>query len=176
MRNLLLVLMILAVATCAMADRSLEGSMVTLVEPVGPVNVNEVYTFTFFVENMSEDYEYVADITIGFPYGFTPYGDSIGWDPGPNWFYSTGNWTMETMEGDVFWLDADGGWGELEDYEDCFVYVDVLVEAIPSREVITWGLQGDIYGEEPHYVSGEIEIGVTPVEVETWTAIKALYR
>ncbi|MFH1690285.1 MAG: hypothetical protein ABIE42_08610 [Candidatus Eisenbacteria bacterium] len=38
-----------------------------------------------------------------------------------------------------------------------------------------WCLKGDIWGEPPHGVCGSIDIRVTPVEVSTWGAIKAMY-
>jgi len=176
MKHLLVVLAILVVATTAMAGRSLEGSTVTLEEPALPLDPGQTYTFRFYVENWSEDYEYVADIIITFPDGYVLDEESIGWEEGPYWSYSSGNWNMQVSGTEASWLDADGEWGELDDYEDCYVFVDTTVPEDDPRDSISWLLVGDVYGEEPHEVSGIIELTTTPVDATTWGAIKALYR
>jgi len=176
MKRLLIVLAILALATTAMAGRSIDGSVVTLVEPTDPLEPGGTYTFRFYVENWSEDYEYISDIIITFPDGYVLDPASIGWEEGPYWSYSSGNWNMSVDGTVASWLDADGGYGELDDYEDCYVFVDATLPSDGPRDAIDWLLVGDQWGDPPHEVSGSIDLTVTPVEADSWGAIKALYR
>ncbi len=60
MKQLLIVVCVLAFAIPAMAGRSIEGSYIELVDPLDPMP-NTTYTFTFYVWNNSFDVE--CDLT-----------------------------------------------------------------------------------------------------------------
>ncbi|MCD4689915.1 hypothetical protein K8S17_00475 [bacterium] len=171
MKQLLIVVCILALAVPALAGRSIEGSYVELVSPTDPMP-NTTYTFTFYVWNNSFDTEWITDVFLAFPDGYVLDAMSMAYDdPNPGLFV----WDM-VVEGQIAkWLDGDGGYGELYDQVGTNIYIDVTTPDVVAGEIY-WELFGDIYGDEPHYVDGSILMGFTPVEEATWTGIKAMYR
>ena len=173
MRNLLIVVLVLAVAVSAGA-RSIADSYVELVAP-GSISPGETYTFTFGVYNASTDAEWITDVTITFPDLWVVDAASMSYVPiVPDPIRPS--WDMVVPEGPTaMWLDNDGGYGELYGGEYTTVSVDVTVGAdygIP----IFWCLEGDIWGDPPHDVCGCINFEISPVGEASWTSIKAMYR
>ncbi len=171
MKQLLIVVCVLAFAIPAMAGRSIEGSYVELVSPLDPMP-NTTYTFTFYVWNNSFDTEWVSDTWLTFPDGYVLNAATMAYDdPNPGLFV----WTMMVDGQTAQWNDGDEGYGELYDQVGTNVYIDVTTPTEITGD-IHWELFGDIYGADPHYVDGSIMLGFTPVEESTWSSIKSLYR
>ena len=174
MRNLLIVVLVLSVAVCAGA-RSVEGSFVELLDPAA-ISPGETYTFTFGVYNASTDSEWLTDVLITVPDLWSIDAGSMSYVPivaDP----IRPSWDMMVPEGPTaMWLDNDGGYGELYGDEYTTVSVDLTVGAQLYGIPIYWCLKGDIWGDPPHEVCGCIDLQISPVEEQSWTSIKALYR
>ena len=174
MRNLLIVVLVLAVAVSAGA-RSIADSYVELVAPLAVVP-GETHTFTFGVYNASTDAEWITDVLITVPDGWVIDEGSMSYVPiveDP----IRPSWDMMVPDGPTaMWLDNDGGYGELYGDEYTTVSVDIAVAAQLYGIPIFWCLKGDIWGDPPHEVCGCIEFEVSPVEEQSWASIKALYR
>jgi hypothetical protein len=174
MSRLLVVLLVLVLATPVMA-REIDGATVTLVSPTS-VTPGVTQTMLFTVQNASSDAEWIAQVEIHFPGGVL-HQETMGYQVlvasplRPN-FTMTVYPTVPT----AVWADGNGGYGEIYSTESCDVWVDWTAPTPIEPPVITWELWGDVWGAEPHYVTGTIDLVVTPVEMSTWSAIKALYR
>ncbi|MCK4511367.1 hypothetical protein KAW64_06480, partial [bacterium] len=79
MRNLLIVVLVLAVAVSAGA-RSIADSYVELVLPEA-ICPGETHTFTFGVYNASTDNEWITDVLITFPDGWSIDAGSMSYVP-----------------------------------------------------------------------------------------------
>lgn len=174
MRNLLIVLLVLAVAVSAGA-RSIEGSYVELLAP-SAISPGETMTFEFGVYNASTDTEWVTDVLITFPDGWIIDEGTMAYVPivaDP----IRPSWDMIVPDGPTaMWLDNDEGYGELYGDEYTTVSVDVYVSDTLFGLPIYWCLKADIWGDPPHEVCDCIELMITPVEEQSWAGIKALYR
>lgn len=172
MSRLLVVLLVLALSMPVMA-REIANATVTLVSPAY-VTPGITQTMLFTVQNASSDAEWIANVEIHFP-GGTLHQETMGHQmlstTRPN-FIMTVFPTVPTAQ----WADGNGGWGEIYSTEACDVWVDWTAPAPIEDPTLIWELWGDVYGAEPHYVTGTIQMFVTPVEQSTWTSIKALYR
>jgi hypothetical protein len=175
MKTLAIVLLVLAL-TVPVAARDIGNATVTLLSPT-MVSPGNTYMFTFFVQNASPDAEWITNVEIHFPFGAGTSANqaSMGYT-----FIATGrpSWTMTVWPTvpTALWADNDGGYGEIYSTEGTDVWVDVTLPAVMTGTQIQWELWGDLYGAEPHYVTGYIDVVVTAVEQQTWTAIKSLYR
>ncbi|MCD4689914.1 hypothetical protein K8S17_00465, partial [bacterium] len=128
----------------------------------------------FTVQNASSDAEWISSVEIHFPGGTlnqATMGHEILSAPRPVF-----NMNVYPTVPTAVWSDGNGGWGEIYSTESCDVWVDWTVPVPVVPPIIIWELWGDGYGAEPHYVTGNIDLVVTPVEEATWTAIKVLYR
>ena len=174
MRNLLIVVLVLAVAVSAGA-RSMEGSYVELLDPPS-ISPGATYVFEFGVYNASTDAEWATDILITFPDGWVITEDSMTYVPivvDP----IRPSWDMVVPDGPTaMWLDNDGGYGELYGDEYTTMTVEVTVATQLYGIPIYWCIKGDIYGDPPHEVCGCVELQVTPLEESSWASIKAMYR
>ena len=174
MRSLLIVVLVLAVAVSAGA-RSIADSYVELVSPEA-ISPGETHTFTFGVYNASLDAEWITDVLITFPDGWTIDEGSMAYVPiveDP----IRPSWDMMVPDGPTaMWLDNDGDYGELYDGEYTTVSVDVTVATQLYGIPIYWCLKGDIWGDPPHELCGCIDLQVSPVEESSWASIKAMYR
>ena len=174
MNRLLVVLLVLTLALPLMA-REIDGATVTLVSPAY-ATPGATQTMLFTVQNASSDAEWIAQIEIHFPGGVL-HQETMGHEvivpstPRPN-FTMTVYPTIPT----AVWADGNGGYGEIYSTESCDVWVDWTAPSPIEPATITWELWGDVYGSEPHYVTGTIDLIITPVEDSTWSSIKALYR
>jgi len=172
MSRLLVVLLALTIAL-PLTAREIDGATVTLVSPIS-VTPGATQTMLFTVQNASSDYEWIASVEIHFPGGVL-HQETMGHEmlsaPRPN--FDMNVWpTIPTAT----WTDNNGGYGEIYSTESCDVWVDWTAPSPIDPAVITWELWGDVYGAEPHYVTGSIQLVVTPVEQRTWSSIKAFYR
>jgi len=174
MRNLLIVVLVLAVAVSAGA-RNIADSYVELLSPAA-ISPGETHTFTFGVYNASLDTEWIADVLITFPDGWVIDEGSMAYVPivaDP----IRPSWDMMVPDGPTaMWLDNDAGYGELYGDEYTTVTVDVAVATQLYGIPIYWCLKGDIWGDPPHEVCDCIDLQVSPVEESSWASIKALYR
>ncbi|MCK4511363.1 hypothetical protein KAW64_06460 [bacterium] len=174
MRNLLIVVLVLAVAVSAGA-RSIADSYVELVAPTAIVP-GETYTFAFGVYNASTDSEWITDVLLTFPDGWVIDEGSMSYVPIiPDPIRPS--WDMLVPDGPTaMWLDNDEGYGELYGDEYTTVSVDVAVATQLYGTPIYWYLKGDIWGDLPHELCGCIDLQISPVEEQSWASIKALYR
>jgi hypothetical protein len=76
----------------------------------------------------------------------------------------------------AIWEDNDGGGGEIVPSEGTTVSIDATVAAELYGTPIFWCVQGDGAGGNPQDVCGCVQVAVSPVQNESWTAIKSLYR
>ena len=172
MRNLLIVVLVLALAAFASA-REIEGASVELLSP-GAISPGETYLFEFWVQNDSQDAEWLTDVLITFPDLWTVNTASMGYDE-----IAAGrpSWDMIVPEGPTaMWLDNDGGYGEVYSTEGTRVFVEATVAGQLYGIPIYWCLKGDIWGDPPHEVCGCIDLQISGVEQESWTNIKAMFR
>ena len=174
MRTLIVLLAIVVLSLPAWAGREIEGATVTLISPTA-MTVNHVYTFEFFVQNASSDAEWITDVQISFPDGFTLYEATMGFTE-----IATGrpSWDMyiPSVNHTAIWEDNDGGYGEIYSTEGTLVWIDCTTPDMFYTDCIYWQLKGDEYGADPHVVCGCIDFIITAVEEITWGSIKALYR
>jgi hypothetical protein len=179
MKKLFLVFAILAIAAAPALARSIAGSYINLIEPVGPVTTTFTYTFDFYVWNGSTDAEWITQVWIDFPDSWEIVAGTDSYIPDPG---AAGPWAFTFSGGgtDVAdWWDASGGYGEIYGGEGGHFYIDVYIGTWTVGEAtIHWHLQGDIYGAEPHFLNGQIQIlveDVTPAEDASWSKVKGLY-
>ena len=174
MRALFTILAIALLVLPATAGREIEGAEVTLVSPIS-MGAGQVYTFEFWVQNESSDAEWITDVQISFPDGFTLYPETMGFAE-----LATGrpSWDMyiPPVDHTAIWEDNDAGYGEIYSTEGTLVWIDCLTPTEFYTDCIYWTLIGDEYGAEPHTVCGCISFVITAVEDATWGAIKAMYR
>jgi hypothetical protein len=68
-------------------------------------------------------------------------------------------YTGETGDGAAcVWSDPDGGWGQIYGGETGHAVVNLTFASMGDQVVIPYTIFGDIYGSDPHQVSGEIVI------------------
>ncbi len=174
MKKVLSLLALLAlIATPALADRSMAGSYVV----TDPISVTAGTTVPVMIEfyNGSVDVEWMTYGFVQLPSNLT-FVSVDGYD-NP----CSGSPFDITISGGLLEVtDPDGGWGNL--YDMCSLYVFTTVEVPADAEcgwlAISWGMQGDIYGDEPHYVEGTTDFEVvctTGTENSDWSTLKALY-
>ena len=179
MRKLLTLLVLtVLLATPALADRDISGSYVT----VDPVEAETgIVELCFYAWNNSSTFEWITDVTITLPTCMTILADPPATATPEEGFnfnaepiftgYGTnvGNWHGEDDYGYGFLFGLMGG------YFCMTVQIDCECDIIYN---IHWELQGDGYGDEPHFVEGDLDFTVlcsTPTEDGTWSDVKALY-
>lgn len=172
-RLVMLVALMALMAGPVMADRSMTGCTVDLIAPT-TANPGETVTFEFYACNHSPDNEWTSNVIFTFPECFEVLGGSYN-DGGIGALFNFVNdpiWTAAFMDG-------DGGWGEI--YQDycCTFYVEVLITTACECGPVTigWTQEGDVFGAEPHTVSGELPFVLcgTPVQDSSWSCVKSLY-
>lgn len=171
MRNLLMLMAVLSLTAIAPA-REIEYSYVALTSP-GRIAGGQTYTFVFRVQNSSSDSECIADVALHFPDGFTKHPQTMGFtelEPGRP------SWDMYVTNGTCWWVDNDGGLGEIYATEATDIWIDATVPHQIMGTTVFWELWGDGSGADPHHVCGCIELLVSPVTDVTWTSIKAVFR
>jgi len=175
MKILAIALLVLALAL-PVAARDIGNATVTLLSPT-MVSPGNTYMFVFFVQNASPDAEWITNVEIHFPFGAGTFANqaTMGYTmitaTRPSW-----SMTVAPTVPTAIWADNNGGYGEIYSTEGTDIWVDVTLPAVMTGTQIQWELWGDLYGAEPHYATGLIDVIITAVEQQTWTAIKSLYR
>ncbi len=178
MKKLILFVAIVAIALPAVAERSMTGGYALLTSPDPAVFIpGTTVTCEFFVYNGSVDVEWTAEVWFLFPCCFNVLS---GWydDLGQGWTFFFD--VFGDCQNGALFYDGDGGWGEIYDDTSGYFYVEVYVgeDCECGPDVIHWYQQGDIYGDEPHFVEGFIDIEIcdqTGAEESSWSTLKALY-
>jgi hypothetical protein len=173
-RSTAIALLVLAVALPAVAE--IDGASVSLISP-GVVVPGQTYTFSLMVQNASSDGEAITNVTVSFPDGFTLFPATMTYTPivaAP----VRPDWTMyvPTINHTGRWDDANGGLGELFATESTTIAIDVTVASQLYGIPLFFCVWGDGTGAEPHQVCGCVYLSVSPVEVTSWSTIKAMYR
>jgi len=136
-------------------SRSIFGSFMTSSHQ--HLQTNETYTWLMRIYNTSPDNEWIKDLYIDFPPGveLIQSTDFIGGSAGDLWFEGpTGNGVT------AYWHGDDGaGWGVIKGGETAEAELIVKTHNIPGEVVpINYEAHGDIYGAEPHIISGSMEM------------------
>ncbi len=171
-RSVIALLLVLAIACAASAN--LDGCLVMMTSPT-EVLPGGTYTFSFWVQNESQDGEGIATIQISFPDGYTIFEGTMACDEivvGRPSF----DMYIPPIDHTAIWEDNNGGTGEILPTEGTTVYIDATVADVSYGTPIFWCVQGDGTGDEVHEVCGCIQVAINPVEELSWTSIKALYR
>ncbi len=132
------------------SDRSVAGS--TLTADPGSYDPGTTETFTLTVYNASTDTEWLSEVTLDFDTGVNVIS-STNFVGG-----SAGDLVTNNATGDgarLVWSDPDGGWGQIYGGESatCTVVLEFNGGLMGDLEV-PYGIQGDIYGSDPHYIEG----------------------
>ncbi len=183
MKKLLLILTLFALTVSpALADRSIDGSYVDLLSPSFPYvfTPGQAFTSEFYVYNASTDTEWISEIWITFPTCFTVL--NVWWTPdsGAASPFGFGFDVTGSSNNEAYIWDLDASWGEIYGGEGGRFYIEVMVgagcECGPAE--IEWYMQGDVYGSDPHQVTGYLDTHIceqTDTDQVDWSTIKALY-
>ncbi len=108
-----------------------------------------------FVYNGSPDMEWISSFDMQLPAGvvLNSASDMTGGGAG-DLVYSGGTGDGAFCE----WTDPDGGWGQIYDGETGHAILNLTFASMGDQVVIPYTIYGDIYGSDPHQVSGEIVI------------------
>jgi len=152
----------------------MDGAYVSLTSPAAVVP-GQTYVFAFVVHNGSTDGEYIANVQISFPDGYTLFPATMSYVPivagRPSW-----DMTVPTVNHTAIWSDNNGGLGEIYPTESTSVSIQATVADEHYGIPIFWCVEGDGVGADPHEHCGCIDLTVNPVEARSWSSIKALYR
>ena len=175
MKKLLSTLAILALFAVPALAQDMTGSYAQLDSPsmVNPGDTGVV--FTFYVYCGSPDYEWIRNLPFTFPACFTVTDGS--WDDSG----ASSVWSFDfAAAGNVAqFLDNDAGYGEVYDGDGGYFYVtvDVGTDCDAGPAMVHYLLEGDDYGNDPHFVEADLDftIGGTATDDNTWSSVKSLY-
>jgi subtilisin family serine protease len=151
-------------------DRSISGSTLNL--DAGGYQAGTTLNWTFPASNASTDSEWLERIIISFPAGVTVnsatnFAGGSGGDLVPD--ITSGNGVS------INWFGEDAsGWGMIHGSETATTTVNVTIgSAFSGTMSLPWEMRGDIYGAEPHTLTGEIQLSeeLTPLD---WLSINPL--
>ncbi len=134
------------------AARSIAGSTIStsLVE----YNAGESFTLPLSLTNTSTDNEWISAASMSLPSGVTvSSGTNFTGGTAGDLVYdgSTGNGIT------VSWTDPNGGYGQIYPDETANGSLSITVDAgFTGDLVIPWTISGDIWGADPHEVSGSL--------------------
>ncbi|MCF7911103.1 MAG: T9SS type A sorting domain-containing protein [Candidatus Cloacimonetes bacterium] len=135
--------------------RDISGSVITC--DTDSFTPGEEATWTFSVLNAAPDGEWVSDVWLDFPLGVTVLdaSDVVGGSGGDMiWDGTTGSGAYVNWHGLTPY-----DWGVLHDAEVGVWEVDVLLSTEFAGDMtFGWEIGGDGFGEEPHNVTGEINM------------------
>ena len=129
---------------------SLAGSTVSMLPDDAWYLAGLTRTICLEAANNSPDEEWIAEVNLTLPAGWTAACNTQ--DPGPLLDCSAaGN--------AISYTDTDGGFGEILDGEIWGFCLDATPPGDASgTQTWNWELVGDVWGEEPHVVTGSIEL------------------
>jgi len=133
--------------------RSMSGSS-AWTDPSG-VYPGSTLDLDLSVFNGSGDDEWIAQFDMDLPAGvvLNSAGDITG-GSGGDLVYTGG-----TGDGAAcVWSDPDGGWGQIYPNETGHAVVNLTFADMGDQVIIPYTIHGDVYGSDPHDVSGEIVI------------------
>jgi len=114
---------------------------------------------TFTIYNASTDVEWIQDASLDFPAGVTVNSSTnfVGGSGGPmDTNNGTGNGALVSWHG-----ETASGWGVIEGGETATATVNVTFgSGLSGTQDIAWTMDGDVYGSEPHSLSGTISLTV----------------
>ena len=151
-------------------DRSIAGSTFTL--DATDYLPGTTVDWTFTVTNGSTDTEWLEDVIIAFPAGVTVNSATnfVGGGGGamtPD--VTNGNGVTITWHG-----ETSSGWGVVQGGQTASATVNVTIGANFSGDLtLPWTINGDVYGQEPHVVSGTVVLAqdLPPID---WLSIAPL--
>ncbi len=141
--------------TTSHAGRSILGSYLTCDVEATYLNLEQSITFTVY--NASDDNEWIRDIEISVPEGMnllsaTDFTGGSGGDleyDGTAGYGATAHWHGEDPS----------GWGLIKGGETATAEMTVFIGEVPSENIeLPYLVRGDIYGNNPHEISGELSV------------------
>lgn len=135
--------------------RSIAGSTITCAETEYESGTSGMILH-LILYNASIDNEWISGATLDFPSNVTVTTSTnfVGGSGGDLFTNnSTGNGAL------VSWYDGDGGGGEIYPGESASATVTINISTGFSGDmVLNWTMQGDIWGSQPHSISGSITL------------------
>jgi hypothetical protein len=148
-------------------SRSILGSY--LLCPGEYVNTGKTYAWTFVLYNASQDNEWIKDLYIDLPPGVEILSttDFVGGSGGDLIFEGDlGNGALAHWHGE----DASN-WGVLKGSETATADITLYTQqGLPEDVTINYEVHGDVYGVEPHIISGEIDL-INLGQEPTWITL-----
>jgi len=132
-------------------EKSIAGSTLTL--DASSYLPGTTVDWTFTATNASTDTEWMEDVIISFPAGVTVnsatnFVGGSGGDMTPD--VTSGNGVTITWHG-----ETSSGWGVIQGGQSASATVNVTISSsFGGNLTLPWTLNGDIYGSEPHTLSG----------------------
>lgn len=176
MRNAVICAVLLVVVLPSYAG--IDGAYVQLLDDywLHPHAVTTIQMIVWYPS--SARYECISDVCVTFTPPIILYPETIAYNEitagRPAWDTSVdvGPYTG----GSAWWVDSDGGMGEVSPGQATTIWIDATVKALDERPQ-SWPIDvhWEIWGDQGGYVDGWHVIW-TPVEQTSWGHIKALYR
>lgn len=135
-------------------DKSVAGS--TMTTTISEYVPGTSYTADFTVTNGSTDLEWLTDITLDFPAGFsvTSSTNFVGGSAPMPTAGQTGNGATVTWHG-----TDSSGWGLIQGSQNATASVTFAADAAASGTLdILWTVTGDQYGSAPHDLGGSLAV------------------
>ncbi|MBE9492052.1 MAG: T9SS type A sorting domain-containing protein, partial [Bacteroidetes bacterium] len=148
-------------------NRSILGSYLEC--DLEAINSGESYILNLTVHNASDDNEWIRDINIDFPEGMevTTATNFTGGSLGDLVYDGTTGYGVS-----VNWHGEDpNGWGVIKGSETAVAQVTIFLDPdYQDNAILSFEVIGDIYGNEPHIITGDVQIINLGPELE-WISI-----
>ena len=140
--------------TSSNANRSIAGS--TLNVSAAEYSPGTTQNWTFTVTNGGTDEEWLKHVIITFPTGVTVNSST-------NFIEGGGGDMVPTPTGGngviIDWLGESGGWGVVYCGRSATATVNVsIASSFTGTITLPYQIQGDVYGADPHIITGDITI------------------
>ncbi len=176
MKKVLMALALTALIAFPASAVEIDGAYVTIDPATADVGTAEL---CFFVQNDSSDAEWIGYFNFVLPDCMTILDSPAAWysDPDASFYevpvfsgYGTNVGTWEA------WTSS--GYGFLGSDDNGYFYCTVQIDCACMMYTIGWTLTGDLWGSDPHTVTGNLDFEVTcttPTDETTISKVKALY-
>jgi hypothetical protein len=150
--------------------RSIAGSTLTIDQSCYDPGTSLTWTFTLY--NGGTDDEWLKHVYLSFPAGITVNSATNfigggGGDMVPDQTSGTGI--------TIHWLGESGGWGVVYPGNSATANVSVSISATYSGDlVLPWQINGDVYGAEPHELTGMIVLPQNPSPI-SWLNVIPIF-